>query len=263
MTTSFDHATQFLGHSPTRARSAARELLGGFQGLLITDRYSVYDFIDPTRRQICLAHLARNCQAFAERDGACGAHGQQIRTVIDEVIRADTQARADGATLAWHTAPLNDIHDRLMDAVEAGERSHTPTCPGCARPSWTSGRPCGTSPSTPARRRRTTEPSERYATPCSGAKRATAPRPKRATDSSNGSSQSAKRAASTNNPYTATRSTSTPRGSPASQSRLHSSRDYKRPDQGAPPDPPRPGGLNAYGQASPSRAKSPPETQGT
>jgi transposase len=88
--------------------------------------YSVYDFIDPTRRQICLAHLARNFQAFAERDGACGAHGQQIRTVIDEVIRADTQARADGATLAWHTAALNDIHNRLMDAVEAGERSHTP-----------------------------------------------------------------------------------------------------------------------------------------
>ena len=30
------------------------------------------------------------------------------------------------ATIAWHTGPLNEIHDRLMDAVEAGERSHTP-----------------------------------------------------------------------------------------------------------------------------------------
>lgn len=110
----------------TRARSAARALLGDFQGLLITDRYSVYDFIDPDHRQICLSHLARNFQAFAERDGAPGRHGQQIRALIDEVIRADTKARHDDEALAWDEAPLNDIHDRLMDAVESGERSHTP-----------------------------------------------------------------------------------------------------------------------------------------
>lgn len=110
----------------TRARSAAKALLGQFSGLLICDRYSVYDFIDPARRQACLSHLARNFQAFAERAGACGAHGEQIRALIDEVIRADTKARAGGETIAWHTGPLNDIHDRLMDAVEAGERSRTP-----------------------------------------------------------------------------------------------------------------------------------------
>lgn len=51
---------------------------------------------------------------------------QTIRALIDEVIRADTQARTDGQALEWHTGPLHDVHDRLMDAVEAGERSHTP-----------------------------------------------------------------------------------------------------------------------------------------
>jgi transposase len=110
----------------TRARSAARELLGDFDGLLVSDRYGVYDFIDPERRQVCLSHLARNFQAFAERPGAPGRHGQTIKSLIDEAIRADTQARRDGHALAWHEGPLHDIHDRLMDAVEAGERSHTP-----------------------------------------------------------------------------------------------------------------------------------------
>ena len=110
----------------TRARSAATELLGDFGGLLISDRYSVYDFVDPARRQVCLGHLARNFQAFAERPGAAGRHGQQIKALIDEAIRADTQARNNTDTLGWHTGPLGDIHDRLMDAVEAGERSHTP-----------------------------------------------------------------------------------------------------------------------------------------
>jgi transposase len=111
---------------PTRARPAAKALLGSFDGLLISDRYSVYDFIDPTRRQVCLGHLARNFQAFAERDGPAGRHGQNIKALIDEVMRADTQARHNGIVLAWDTEPLNPIHDRLMDAIEAGERSHTP-----------------------------------------------------------------------------------------------------------------------------------------
>ncbi|MCA1678627.1 MAG: IS66 family transposase [Actinobacteria bacterium] len=111
---------------PTRARPAAKQLLGDFDGLLISDRYGVYDFIDPRKRQVCLGHLARNFQAFAERPGAPGRHGQQIRALIDEVIRADTQARRDDRTLDWSSGPLHDIHDRLMDAVEAGERSHTP-----------------------------------------------------------------------------------------------------------------------------------------
>jgi len=110
----------------TRARSAAKELLGSFSGLLITDRYSVYDFIDPARRQVCLGHLARNFQAFAERPGACGRHGQAIRGLIDDAIRADTQARNDDKTIDWHRGPLAEIHDALMDAVESGERSQTP-----------------------------------------------------------------------------------------------------------------------------------------
>lgn len=111
---------------PTRARPAAKALLGSFDGLLICDRYSVYDFIDPSKRQACLSHLARNYQALAERDGACGEHGQRIGALIDDVIRADTKARAGGQTLCWHEGPLGEIHDRLMDAVEAGERSRTP-----------------------------------------------------------------------------------------------------------------------------------------
>lgn len=110
----------------TRARSAAKRLLGDFDGLLISDRYSVYDFIDPEHRQACLSHLARTFQAFAERDGPAGRHGQTIRELIDEVIRADTRARHAGQPICWAAGELGTIHDRLMDAVEAGERCRTP-----------------------------------------------------------------------------------------------------------------------------------------
>lgn len=110
----------------TRARSAAKTLLGDFDGLLISDRYSVYDFIDPSRRQACLSHLARTFQAFAERDGPAARHGKKIRELVNEIIRADTQSRHNGQRICWHEGELNQIHDRLMDAVEAGERSRTP-----------------------------------------------------------------------------------------------------------------------------------------
>ncbi len=110
----------------TRARSAAKTLLGDFDGLLISDRYSVYDFIDPSRRQACLSHLARTFQAFAERDGPAARHGKKIRELIDEIIRTDTQSRHNGQRICWDEGELNQIHDRLMDAVEAGERSRTP-----------------------------------------------------------------------------------------------------------------------------------------
>lgn len=177
---------------PTRARSAAKSLLGDFDGLLISDRYSAYAFIDPSRRQACLAHLARTFQAFAERDGPAARHGARIRELIDEVIRADTGARHAGQRISWTEGELNQIHDRLMDAVEAGERSRTPSSPACAGPCSTSGRRCGTSPSTPARRRPTTAASGRSDTRSCGAKRASAPSPKRATGSSSVSSRSAK-----------------------------------------------------------------------
>jgi transposase len=109
----------------TRAREAARRLLGGFDGLLISDRYSVYDFIDSQRRQVCLSHLARNFHAYAERDGPAGRHGHRIRSVLDEIMRADSAARADGDALTWHHGAGRDLHDRLMSAVEAGERCRT------------------------------------------------------------------------------------------------------------------------------------------
>jgi len=110
----------------TRARTVAQDLLGDFDGILISDRYGVYAMIDPARRQICHAHLARNFAAHADRPGAPGRHATRIKALIDEVMAVDRRAREHDRRLTWHDGELRPLHDDLMDALEAGERGHTP-----------------------------------------------------------------------------------------------------------------------------------------
>ena len=54
----------------SRSQKTAQELLGEqFQGILISDRYSAYNWVDVKQRQLCWAHLKRDLTAIAERDG--------------------------------------------------------------------------------------------------------------------------------------------------------------------------------------------------
>jgi transposase len=54
----------------TRGSDEAKKMLGeDFVGILGSDRYSSYNWIDPEKRQICWAHLKRDFQAWVERGG--------------------------------------------------------------------------------------------------------------------------------------------------------------------------------------------------
>jgi hypothetical protein len=51
----------------TRGTAGAKALLGeNFWGLVGTDRYAAYNWIDPCRRQLCWAHLKRDFLALAQ-----------------------------------------------------------------------------------------------------------------------------------------------------------------------------------------------------
>ena len=52
----------------TRSAQAARTALGErFAGILVSDRYAAYTWVDAQRRQLCWAHLLRD---FTRRGGA-------------------------------------------------------------------------------------------------------------------------------------------------------------------------------------------------
>ena len=63
----------------TRGASGAKDLLGeNFVGILGSDRYSAYNWIDPDKRQACWAHLKRDFQAWVERGGESKTIGRLL-----------------------------------------------------------------------------------------------------------------------------------------------------------------------------------------
>ena len=62
-----------------RAAEVAKELLGkNFAGILSSDRYAGYAWVDFSRRQLCWAHLTRNFYKMADRHGVSGKIGRDL-----------------------------------------------------------------------------------------------------------------------------------------------------------------------------------------
>jgi len=65
----------------TRCTNSAKDLLGeAFRGILTSDRYGSYNWVDLERRQLCWAHLKREFTKIAERTGV----SEQIGNVLLE-----------------------------------------------------------------------------------------------------------------------------------------------------------------------------------
>lgn len=95
---------------PSRGSQSAKELLGAtFAGIVGSDRWSGYTWVDPSRRQVCWAHLIRDFAALVERGGASKALGTALLDVADRLfthwyrVRDGTLDRADFIALV---APL-------------------------------------------------------------------------------------------------------------------------------------------------------------
>ena len=69
---------------PSRSMKVAKELLGDFEGILVSDRYSGYGFVSAENRQLCWAHLLRNIEAF--RSWGLGA--RRLATQTQRPMRA-------------------------------------------------------------------------------------------------------------------------------------------------------------------------------
>ena len=110
-----------------RDRDAAKALLGDSPGgVIVSDRYAVYLFIDDSRRQLCLAHVLRDFIALGERGGAPGRLGRKLTRQLGEVfalLHAPGRDHNDLAALAADTQPARDC---ISELLAQGARSRDP-----------------------------------------------------------------------------------------------------------------------------------------
>jgi transposase len=99
----------------TRGAAGARELLGEVVwGIIGTDHYAGYHWIDPRQRQLCWAHLKREFVAWSERAGETARIGLALLAVEKHLFALWYRVR-DG-TLAW--ADLQVAMQPLMARVK-------------------------------------------------------------------------------------------------------------------------------------------------
>ena len=94
------HLALFLVRK-SRGAKVAKELLGaGFSGILVSDRWNAYVWVDIARRQLCWAHLLRQFRGFQDHGPEGIAIGQPLELLAETLfhmwhrVRDGTMTRA-------------------------------------------------------------------------------------------------------------------------------------------------------------------------
>ena len=118
----------------SRGGQVARELLGErFAGILVTDRYSAYNWYPVRWRQLCWAHLLRDFAAMRGRGGRSEEIGDALLAQAHQMftwwhrVREGTLKRS---TFRSYMTPLRREVERLL---EAGSRCGVPKTAGTCR----------------------------------------------------------------------------------------------------------------------------------
>jgi transposase len=118
----------------SRGGQVARELLGEtFSGILVTDRYSAYNWYPVRWRQLCWAHLLRDFEAMRSRGGRSEEIGDALLAQAHQMftwwhrVREGTLQRS---SFRSYMTPLRREVERLL---EAGSRCGVPKTAGTCR----------------------------------------------------------------------------------------------------------------------------------
>jgi transposase len=107
-----------------RHRREAQALLGEeFSGIVCSDRWWAYDYLDAERRQVCWAHLVRDFTAHSEGVAAQKQFGEACLEIAGRLFAAWGEFRedADRARLLERVGPLQDELRALLE--QAARRS--------------------------------------------------------------------------------------------------------------------------------------------
>ena len=121
--------------APDRHEREAKTLLGeGFAGIVCSDRWWAYNYLEPERRQVCWSHLIRDFTAQSEGLEPERSFGQAGLEIAQHLFGAwdDFQTDGDRALLLERIAPLQDELKPLLERC-AGKQPKYKRTRGLAR----------------------------------------------------------------------------------------------------------------------------------
>jgi len=107
----------------SRGGQVARELLGEhFSGILVTDRYSAYNWYPVRWRQVCWAHLLRDFEAIRGRGGASEEIGEALLAKAHQMFRWWHRVCEGALQRSTFRAYMRPLSREVEHLLEAGSR---------------------------------------------------------------------------------------------------------------------------------------------
>jgi transposase len=117
-----------------RSGKVARELLGSaFAGILVSDRWSAYAWVDVTRRQLCWAHLLRQFRGFQDRGGDAKPIGDALEILTETMFHAWHRVRDGTKTRADFQKLMDPLRDQVVARLHEGQHCSVPAVAGRCR----------------------------------------------------------------------------------------------------------------------------------
>lgn len=88
-----------------------------FAGLLGTDRWSAYTFVDAARRQLCWSHLARDFQGFVDRKDAGAPLGERLLRQSRRMFRYWHRIRDGTLSRAAFQHRMKPVRSRILSLL--------------------------------------------------------------------------------------------------------------------------------------------------
>ena len=117
-------ACYFLTHY-SRGKDAANEVLGQFDGYLVTDNYGGYNDYPRDKRQLCFAHLIRHARWISERRGRAGLLGKKLLVYCQAVIRTRHRLSTNTLTQEHYRRRQNRLRKSIHEVLVNGSRLRT------------------------------------------------------------------------------------------------------------------------------------------
>jgi transposase len=107
-----------------RSGRVAKELLGAaFAGILVSDRWSAYAWVDVARRQLCWAHLLRQFRGFQDHGPEASGVGEALELLADTMFHVWHRVRDGTMTRAAFQEFIENLRPHVGARLREGTAS--------------------------------------------------------------------------------------------------------------------------------------------